>query len=61
MFSGKINTMDLPVTMSQMNDWLSGKLIQDAMPNLSVEQREFIMTGLTPEEQTKMFDSIEDK
>lgn len=61
MFSGTINTMEIPVTMSQMNDWLSGKLIQEAMPNINAEQREFIMTGVTPEEQKLMFDLPPDK
>ena len=50
MFSGEWNTMDIPVTQSQIDDWESGTLIQDAMPNVSVDQREFLKTGVTPEE-----------
>ena len=57
MFSGEWNTMDIPVTQSQIDDWESGTLIQDAMPNVSVDDREFLMTGVTPEEWTDTFGS----
>ena len=30
--------------------WLDGMLIQAAMPNLDADQREFVKTGITPEE-----------
>jgi hypothetical protein len=33
-----------------MRDWENGTLIQLAMPNLTPDQREFIMTGVTSEE-----------
>jgi hypothetical protein len=49
-FSGKVNTMDIPVTQEQFDRWQRGELIQDAMSNLSAGEREFIMTGITPEE-----------
>jgi hypothetical protein len=32
-----------------------GELIQDIFPELSAEQREFILTGYTPEDWLKMF------
>ena len=57
MFSGEWNTMDIPVTQSQIDDWESGTLIQDAMPNVSVEDREFLKTGVTPEEWINTFGS----
>jgi hypothetical protein len=50
MISGITRTMDLPVTRCQINLWRTGTLIQDAMPELDDDQREFIMTGITPEE-----------
>ena len=28
--------------------WKNGKCIQDALPEVSPEEREFIMTGITP-------------
>ena len=56
-FSGEWNTMDIPVTQSQIDDWANGALIKDAMPNVSVDDREFLMTGVTPEEWTDTFGS----
>ena len=53
--SGNINTMEIPVTDKQLETWQSGTLIQNAMPNLTPDQREFLMTGLTPEDWTEMF------
>lgn len=54
-FSGKTNTMDIPVTQEQLDAWNNGALIQNAMPNISPDHREFIMTGITPEEWENMF------
>lgn len=53
--SHKENTMELPVTEDQLRNWLgdgthSGQLIQYVMPHLSLEQREFLISGCTPEE-----------
>ena len=48
--TGNISTMDIDVTQEQINDWEGGSLIQDAMPDLTPEEREFIMTGITQEE-----------
>ena len=48
-FTQAINTMDIPVTPRQIQDWQSGTLIQNAMPNLTPDEREFLMTGITPE------------
>jgi len=49
------NTMDLPITTDQINAWLNGDLIQSAMPNLTPDQREFLISGITPEEWEKCF------
>lgn len=53
--SGKTTTMEIDVTQSQLDSWESGQLIQNAMPNLSEDEREFILTGITPEEWDSMF------
>mgnify|MGYP001451363587 CR=1 FL=1 len=53
-WSGIERTMDLPVTPVQMFQWENGVRIQDAMPHLTPDQREFIMTGVTPEEWNEM-------
>lgn len=38
------------VTPAQLQAWRDGELIQRAMPQLSAEEREFLMTGITPPE-----------
>lgn len=50
MFTGVERTLDLPITEEQLSAWKDGTLIQDAMPKLSADEREFIMTGVTAEE-----------
>lgn len=49
-FSGKLHTMELPVTEDQIRDYAAGAMIQDAFPQLSPSEREFFKTGITPEE-----------
>lgn len=53
--SKKINTMDLDITQEQIDKWERGELIQNAFPNLSASQREFIKTGITDEEWDSIF------
>ncbi len=49
-FTGKSNTWyNLPVTQEQIHAWENGELIQNAMPGLNPDQREFIITGITPD------------
>ena len=50
-FSHKENTIDLDITAEQLARYENGnELIQNVFPNLSAEHREFIKTGITPEE-----------
>lgn len=58
-FSGLLNTMEIAVTPAQLKDWQSGTLIQHAMPHLSPDEREFLMTGILPEEWEETFRSCE--
>lgn len=48
--SNKEREMDLPVTEEQYAAWRRGVLVQDAFPQLDSEQREFILSGITPDE-----------
>jgi hypothetical protein len=49
-FTGAINTMKIEVTQDQIDEWkYGGKLIQEAMPDLTASEREFIKTGITDE------------
>jgi len=55
MLSGKVNSMVLPTTQGKIEYWLqSGELIQDVMPDLNDNQREFLMSGISPEEWDNM-------
>lgn len=48
--TGKQNQMLLPVTQEQIKRWQDGDLVQDVFPFLNDDQREFLMTGITPDE-----------
>jgi hypothetical protein len=58
-FSGKIHTLDLDVTQEQMqrfeNRIANGEYVQTIFPQLSAEFREFILTGITPQEWDEIF------
>lgn len=55
MLTDKERTQEIPVTQEQLDNWRGGTLIQHAMPNLTDDQREFLMTGITPEEWDEIF------
>ena len=48
--TGNTSVMELPITQAQLDAWVDGELIQNAMPQLDADQREFVMTGITPDE-----------
>ena len=53
--TGKDNDMELDVTDEQLRAWENGTLIQEAMPNLTADEREFLITGLLPGEFERIF------
>lgn len=56
-FTGKVNERDIPVSSDRIIAYLNGtdtRYIQDAFPELSADDREFIKTGATPEEWEEM-------
>ena len=53
--SSKTHEMEIDVSDKQIALWMEGALIQDVMPNLSPDEREFLMTGITPAEWNEMF------
>jgi len=62
MVSGRLNSMLLPTTQGKIEYWIeSGKLIQDVMPDLSDDHREFLMSGITPREWNDMFGEEDDE
>lgn len=54
-FSGITRALDLPITDIQWQNYMGGTLVQNAFPNLTDDEREFILTGITKEEWDKMF------
>jgi hypothetical protein len=53
MFTGELRSMDMPVSPAKIQAWRESPdrpLIQDAFPELTVDQREFILTGIIPNE-----------
>lgn len=58
-FTGKTHTMELPLTEDEFKwcatMWKTNTPIQDAFPMLNADQREFIKTGVTPEEWKETF------
>ena len=59
--SGITRTLDLDVTLEEYAAWRAGELIQVAMPRLNADEREFIMTGITPSEWKEIFPPEEDE
>ena len=53
-------TRDIPCTEDQYVLWQNGAYIQDAMPNVSAEDREFLISGITPEEWQATFGNGEE-
>ena len=48
--SGVERVREMDVTREQLQRWASGEKIQNVFPDLSADDREFIMTGVTGEE-----------
>ena len=61
MISGNTNSMEIEITQEQIALWESGTLIQNAMPHLSADEREFVKTGMTPTEWNELFGEEEDE
>lgn len=57
--SGNISKMEMRFTFEQYQNWLDGALIQNALPQLTAEEREFLMTGTTPQEWEAAFGDAE--
>jgi len=54
--SGVLNSVFIPnLCIDSIDSWLNGEKIQHALSYLTVDQREFIKTGITPEEWTEAF------
>ena len=58
----KMNTMELPISQEHLDiyDTVGDILVQDAFPNLNAEQREFLISGITPQEWNKYIGDYND-
>ena len=57
--TGQINVREIPVTHAQLVSWQNGELIQHAMPNISADDREFILNGFLSSEFDELHDGEE--
>jgi 7,8-dihydro-6-hydroxymethylpterin-pyrophosphokinase len=61
-FTGVERSLDLDVTQEGLNRWKNGELIQNVFPHLSVDEREFLMTGILGEEWNELMeDEVRDE
>ena len=64
LLTGNTNKMVLPITQDDYNKAeqarKEGMLIQDAYPTLSADEREFLLSGATPEEWDALFGEDEE-
>jgi len=58
--TGKMNVRDIEVDPAAFQRYVDGALIQDALKDVSPADREFIMTGITPEEWDATFSTEDD-
>ena len=54
LLTGLTSEMEIAITFLQLEK-LKCNLVQNVVPNLSVEEREFLISGITPEEWAKEF------
>lgn len=56
-WSGVTRSMELDVTEQEFINWRNGELVQNAFPNLTASEREFLISGMTDEEWDEAFGS----
>ena len=53
--SGTTHSLEVNCTLEQLAAWEAGTLIQDAMPDVEAPLREYIKSGITPQEWIETF------
>jgi hypothetical protein len=54
-FSGIERVVEINITGDQYLRWKNGELIQNVMPNLTLDEIEFLMTGIWGDEWDEIF------
>jgi len=52
--TGRKHTRDLPVTLAELERFEAGELAHVVWPHLSADDREFLVTGITPDEERNL-------
>ena len=58
MITNITRTVELDITQKQLDDYKNGVLLQDAFPNLSPNEREFIKSGIVDNEWESFIDEV---
>jgi len=53
--TGKVNIMEIKMNPNDYLSWKNGEVIQNALPYLSANEREFIKTGITPNDWEQLY------
>lgn len=53
--TSKTHTLEIDITEEQWNRWKGGEMIQNVAPHLSVDDREYLISGATKEEWDEFF------
>jgi len=56
LFSGIERSLDLPITDAQWAAYEAGGLVQKTLTDCTPDQREFVLTGMTPDEWDGLFE-----
>lgn len=53
--TGQINTRNINITHEQLWEWENGELIQVVAPELTPDDREFLISGILPDEWSLLY------
>lgn len=54
-FTGNTYQWDIDISQKQLNNYNSGMYLHIVAPQLTLDEREFIITGITPTEWKELF------
>lgn len=60
-YSGRVHTRDIDITQDQLDAWKKGGPIQRIAAHLSLDDREFLISGMTPAEWSELMASDDDE